>query len=197
MALVLTMAPSVYAAKSSSDKGGGGKGSSGGGDSGGSGGGGGDGGGSGGGGGDGGGSGDGGGRHHSHRQHHSSGSHIDLLPSQGGSSNGGAKQFFAQFSDMPANSPVFIISTTMHEDSIHDIVISGEVKNRGTETTNFVQIIATFYDPNNMTVGNKFTYTEPTTLQPGQTAPFTMYVSPSDMSLNEIDHVKYHLDWQK
>jgi hypothetical protein len=43
-----------------------------------------------------------------------------------------------------------------------------------------------------MTVGNQFTYTEPTTLEPGQSAPFKMYVSPSDVSMNEIDHVKYH-----
>jgi hypothetical protein len=46
-----------------------------------------------------------------------------------------------------------------------------------------------------MNIGNKSTFTEPTTLHPGQSAPFTMYVSPSDVSLND-NHVKYHLDWQ-
>jgi hypothetical protein len=29
-----------------------------------------------------------------------------------------------------------------------------------------------------------------TTLQPGQAAPFKMHVSPSDVSINEVDHVK-------
>jgi hypothetical protein len=75
-------------------------------------------------------------------------------------------------------------------------VISGEATNRGTQPANFIEIVATFYDSSSMTISNKSTFTEPTTLHPGQSAPFTMYVSPSDVSPNDINHVKYHLDWQ-
>jgi len=56
--------------------------------------------------------------------------------------------------------------------------------------------LKTTYDISNQTLGNKNTFTEPTTLQPKQAPPFTMYLSPNDMPLNKIDHVKYHLDWQ-
>lgn len=60
------------------------------------------------------------------------------------------------------------------KDTLGDIVITGEIKNNGTNTANFVELIATFYDTSNQTLGNKNTFTEPTTLQPKQAAPFTM-----------------------
>ncbi len=66
----------------------------------------------------------------------------------------------------------------MHKDILNDIVITGEIKNRGTSTANFVELIATFYNMNNQTIGNENTFTKPPTLQPGQAAPFTMYLTP-------------------
>jgi SLAP domain-containing protein len=106
------------------------------------------------------------------------------------------QKYFKEFTDMPANSSVYITSTSMHKDTLGNIVITGEIKNNGTNTANFVELIATFYDTSNQTLGNKNTFTEPTTLQPKQAAPFSMYLSPNDTPLNKIDHVKYHLDWQ-
>ena len=106
------------------------------------------------------------------------------------------QKYFKEFTDMPANSSVYITSTFVHKDTLGNIVITGEIKNNGTNTANFVELIATFYDTSNQTLGNKNTFTEPTTLQPKQAAPFSMYVSPNDTPLNKIDHVKYHLDWQ-
>jgi hypothetical protein len=127
-------------------------------------------------------------------------------PSGGGGSGGhnqGATspaiqqiKYFREFTDMPTNSPLFIISTSMHKDVLNDIVITGEIKNRGTNTANFVELIATFYNINNQTVGNGDTFTKPSTLQPGQAAPFTMYLSPKDMPLGQIKSVKYHLSWK-
>jgi hypothetical protein len=105
-------------------------------------------------------------------------------------------KYFREFTDMPTNSPLFIISTSMHKDVLNDIVITGEIKNRGTNTANFVELIATFYNINNQTVGNGDTFTKPSTLQPGQAAPFTMYLSPKDMPLGQIKSVKYHLSWK-
>ncbi len=97
---------------------------------------------------------------------------------------------------MPTNSPLIITSTFMHKDTLNVIIITGEIKNIGTSTPNFVQLISTFYDINNQTLGNENTYTQPSTLQPTQSGPFTMYLSPNNMPLNKIDHVKYHLEWR-
>jgi hypothetical protein len=91
---------------------------------------------------------------------------------------------------------IYITTTSMHKDILNDIVITGEIKNRGTNTANFVELIATFYNINNQTVGNENTFTKPTILQPGQAAPFTMYLSPKDISLSQIKSVKYHLSWK-
>jgi hypothetical protein len=105
-------------------------------------------------------------------------------------------KYFREFTDMPSNSPIYITSTSMHKDILNDIIITGEIKNRGTNTANFVELIATFYNINNQTVGNENTFTKPSTLQPGQAAPFTMYLNPKDMPLSQIKSVKYHLSWK-
>jgi hypothetical protein len=57
-------------------------------------------------------------------------------------------KYFKEFTDMPANSPLYITNTSMHKDVLNDIVITGEIKNRGTSTANFVELIATFYNIN-------------------------------------------------
>ena len=118
----------------------------------------------------------------------------------GGTSESSSSTGFGQqvkyFTDMPPNSPLYITNTFMHKDSLNNILITGEIKNRGTSTADFVKLIATFYDINNQTVGNQYTFTDPATLEPGQAAPFTMYLSPGDMPLDQINSVKYHLSWQ-
>jgi hypothetical protein len=84
----------------------------------------------------------------------------------------------------------------MHKDVLNDVIITGEIKNRGTNIANFVELISTFYNMNNQTVGNENTFTKPSILQPGQAAPFTMYLSPKDMPLSQIKSAKYHLIWK-
>jgi hypothetical protein len=84
----------------------------------------------------------------------------------------------------------------MHKDALNDIIITGEIKNRGSNTANFVELISTFYSISNQTIGNKSTFTKPSTLQSGQAAPFTIYLSPKDMPLNQINRVKYHISWK-
>jgi len=92
-------------------------------------------------------------------------------------------KYFKEFTDMPTNSSLYITTTSMHNDVLNDIVITGEIKNRGTNTANFVELIATFYNINNQTVGNENTFTKPSILQPVQAAPLTMYLSPKDIPL--------------
>jgi hypothetical protein len=69
-------------------------------------------------------------------------------------------KYFKEFTDMPPNSPLFITSISMHKDTLNDIIITGEIKNRGTSTANFVELIATFYNINNQTVGNENAFTK-------------------------------------
>jgi hypothetical protein len=97
---------------------------------------------------------------------------------------------------MPTNSPLYITNTSMHKDTLKDIIITGEIKNRGTGSANYVELISTFYNINNQTVGNENTFTKPSTLQLGQAAPFKMYLSPKDMPLSQIKSAKYHLSWK-
>ena len=78
-------------------------------------------------------------------------------PHRGGGGGGGHNQvattaaaqqvkYFKEFTDMLANSPLYITNTSMHKDVLNDIIITGEIKNRGTNTANFVELIATFYN---------------------------------------------------
>ena len=88
------------------------------------------------------------------------------------------------------------MANVLHQIPLNLLVITGEIKNRGTNTATFVELIATFYNVDNKTIGNENTFTKPSTLQPGQAAPFTMYLSPKDMPLSQIKSVKYHLSWK-
>jgi hypothetical protein len=59
--------------------------------------------------------------------------------------------------------------------------IVGEVINESFQPIRFVEITATFYDSNNRVIGTDFTFTNPSTLQPGQRAPFDITASERTM----------------
>lgn len=66
----------------------------------------------------------------------------------------------------------------------YDIV--GEVKNIGYEPMNFVKIVSTFYDKNNIIIGTDYTYTDPTTIAPNESAPFRLMIGSGDVSDFEL-----------
>jgi hypothetical protein len=105
------------------------------------------------------------------------------------------KAYFRQTTDMPQDSPVYIVSTSMNKDNVGFIHIAGEVKNNGTQAVSLVDVISSFYDKNNLLLNSIEAYAIPYTLEPGQTAPFSLDVGPPAAPINEIDHVKYHLTW--
>jgi hypothetical protein len=75
--------------------------------------------------------------------------------------------------------------------------INGEIQNNGTEPLDFVRVTATFYDANNSILGSDFTFTEPDTLEPGQSAPFKLTVGYGDtMPINDIARIKLHIGTQ-
>lgn len=67
--------------------------------------------------------------------------------------------------------------------------VVGEVVNGGTDSTEYVKVVATFYDEAGQVINTDFTYTDPTDLAAGQSAPFELRVSDEDIA-EEIESVK-------
>lgn len=67
--------------------------------------------------------------------------------------------------------------------------IVGEVVNGGTDDTEFVKVVATFYDETGRVIDTDFTYTDPTDVPAGQSAPFELTVNDEDIS-DDIESVK-------
>ena len=70
-----------------------------------------------------------------------------------------------------------ILSDNNYVDSIGTLHIVGEVINESYQPARYIRITATFYDANNSVIGTDFTFTSPSTLQPGQRAPFDLTIS--------------------
>lgn len=69
-----------------------------------------------------------------------------------------------------------ILSQSTSTDVLGARHVVGEVKNTGTQEATYVQVVATFYDASGKVVAAEFTYTDPSTLVAGQTAPFEVIV---------------------
>jgi hypothetical protein len=77
----------------------------------------------------------------------------------------------------PTEVPPRILSDNNYVDSIGTLHIVGEVINESYQPVSYVRITATFYDANNSVIGTDYTFTSPSTLQPGQRAPFDLTIS--------------------
>jgi hypothetical protein len=88
---------------------------------------------------------------------------------------------FAQTFNQPAKVGPRIVSENNYVDSYGSLHIVGEVINESYESMEFVQLTATFYDASNGVVETSFDYTSPSTLQPGQRAPFDITASEGTM----------------
>ena len=72
--------------------------------------------------------------------------------------------------------------------------IDGEIENNGTKSLDFVEVTATFYDATNSILGSDHTFTQPTTLEPGQTAPFKLTAGfGNNLPVDEIASIKLHI----
>jgi hypothetical protein len=69
--------------------------------------------------------------------------------------------------------------------------IAGEINNNGTRDVDFVKVIATLYNPEGTVIGSDFTYTDPSTIEAGDTAPFQFRITDFDVrDVGEIDTYK-------
>ena len=62
-------------------------------------------------------------------------------------------------------------------DSPDNFLVEGQVINQGNQPANYVKVSTSFYDVNNQLVDVKNEYTQPSSLQPGESAPFEIAVS--------------------
>lgn len=65
-----------------------------------------------------------------------------------------------------------ILSNSSYIDAVGYMHVVGEIKNIATGTATYVKIAATFYNATGHGVATAFTYSDPSDLNPGQTAPF-------------------------
>jgi len=76
-------------------------------------------------------------------------------------------------------------------DSPDNFSVQGQVTNQGNQPANLVKVSASFYDANNQLVGVENAYTQPSNLQPGESAPFEIAVSRP--SLPQIASVSFDI----
>jgi hypothetical protein len=67
--------------------------------------------------------------------------------------------------------------------------IVGEVVNTGSDNTEFVKVVATFYDEGGTVIETDYTYTDPSDLAAGQLAPFEITLADEDIAEN-VESVK-------
>lgn len=96
------------------------------------------------------------------------------------------------FADPAAVAAATVLTIEQGEQRINDLgwyEIVGQVLNGGSEATEFVKVVATFYDEAGQVIDTDYTYTDPPDLAAGQSAPFEIRVSDEDIS-DDIESVK-------
>jgi hypothetical protein len=96
------------------------------------------------------------------------------------------------FADQSAVAEATVLRIVQGEQRIGEFgwyEIVGEVVNGGSEPTQYVKVVATFYDDAGRVIGTDFTYTDPSDVAAGQSAPFEITVTDEDIS-DDIESVK-------
>ncbi len=109
------------------------------------------------------------------------------------------KSYFTETFESEPDDPVYVVSHSTKKDKILDDTtykMVGEIKNKSDEDVSFVKIIVTFYDKNGIVIGTDYTYTDPSDINSGRTAPYSLSVGFGDsIDVNDIAEAKYHLEW--
>ena len=95
----------------------------------------------------------------------------------------------------PIEIPPRMLSLSTYVDSTGNLHIVGEVLNESFQSLRLVQIIATFYDSNNSVIGTDFTFTSPSTIPPGQGAPFDIIVSDGSIPTSLLAYYTLSVDY--
>lgn len=89
---------------------------------------------------------------------------------------------------------IVLLSQRYNDEQFSDQIV-GEVSNNGTSPAEFVEATVSFYDGSGQIVGTESGYADPTTLQPGSRAPFTVLIT-SDAIENQAQTYDITLQWR-
>jgi plastocyanin len=106
--------------------------------------------------------------------------------------------FFKEIFDQTTRGELIFQSHIMRKDvDPNAIDLVGEIRNNSTSDAGSVTIFTTYYDKNNITIGTKIDYSRPANIPARDSAPYEIIVGLGDnVPVKQIDHVKYHLEWQ-
>lgn len=109
----------------------------------------------------------------------------------------GKSYFTEEFESHPDDSVYVVSHSTKRQKLLGDLYydLVGEIKNIGSEEVNYVKIIATFYDKDDIVIGTDYTFTEPSDLSVGEKAPYDLSISDTDLDVGEIAKAIYKLEW--
>jgi hypothetical protein len=88
---------------------------------------------------------------------------------------------------------IILLSQRFNQEKFSDYIV-GEVENNGSGAADFVQVSASFYDANGGIVGREFTYTDPSTIEPGMRSPFEVPIA-SEAIQHEGVRYEFTLQW--
>jgi hypothetical protein len=91
--------------------------------------------------------------------------------------------------------PINILSHSALENRGYLHVV-GEVENGMSRSIDFVKVTGTFYDASNKVIGTDFTYTDPNTLEVGETAPFDLTFYTDAVDPSDVSSYKIRVSWQ-
>jgi hypothetical protein len=95
----------------------------------------------------------------------------------------------------PIGIPPRILSHSSYVDSTGNLHIVGEVTNESYLPVRFVEVIATLYDSRNSVIGTDFAFTSPSTIQPGQRAPFDITVTEGSIPISLLAYYTLSVDY--
>jgi hypothetical protein len=96
------------------------------------------------------------------------------------------------FADSSAVAAAAVLTIEQGEQRINQYgwyEIVGQVVNGGSEATEFVKVVATFYDETGRVIDTDYTYTDPSDLASGQSAPFEIRLTDEEIS-EDVESVK-------
>lgn len=91
--------------------------------------------------------------------------------------------------------PINVLSHSAQENRGYLHVV-GEVQNGLSRSIDFVKVTGTFYDASNKVIGTDFTYTDPNTLEAGETASFDMTFYTDAVDPSDAATYKIRVSWQ-
>jgi len=80
------------------------------------------------------------------------------------------------------SNPVLNITSVSNYFTENYFYIVGEVLNKAQSEKTYVRVTATLYDDTNKVIGTSYTFTDPTTIPPSESAPFKLPIGLSDVS---------------